>query len=359
MKKVIKKVINNINKAGYEAFIVGGYVRDYLMGIESFDIDICTNAKPDTLMTIFPLATFNNIGGIAFSIKKYNFEITTYRKELQYENRKPIKIKFISDLLIDLQRRDFTINTLIMNKKGIIKDYLHGISDLQNKQIKIVGDIKTKLTEDPLRIMRAIRFASTLNFKLEDNFYHYIKKNNKLVATLSSTRLKEELDKILLSDYPIYGLSLLKELDIMNINYSNITAIKNLTGMYAQLKTNISLPFTKKEKQNINSLKEILKDKKITNYTLYSYDKEIIELAASILKLDIKYLKKRFKKLPIHSRKDIKITALEITKLLNLSYDKNISIIYKELEKNIISGKIKNIHKDIYKYLKENQHSWI
>ncbi len=354
MKKVIKKVLNSINEAGYEAFIVGGFVRDYLLGIKSFDIDICTNAKPEVLMTIFPLAIFNNIGGITFSIKKYNFEITTYREELQYENRKPIKINFVSGLLIDLQRRDFTINTMIMNKKGIIKDYLNGKSDLKNKQIKIVGNIESKLNEDPLRILRAIRFATILNFELESKLLNYITENNSLILTLSNTRIREELDKILLSKNVKSGLELLKKtgiLQVLQITYDEITPITNIEGMYAQLIIKKDLPFTKKEKEKIKLLKEILKENEINDKIIYKYNLGLILLAGSIKGLNNKTIKKMYNKLPIKTIKDIKITTQEIQNILNIE-NKEIGKIIEELENLIISGKILNTKKDIIKYLK-------
>lgn len=354
MKKVIKKVLNNINKAGYEAFIVGGFVRDYLMGIKSYDIDICTNATPEVLMAIFPLANFNNIGGVTFFCKKYNFEITTYREELQYENRKPVRINFISDLQLDLQRRDFTINTMIMNKKGTITDYLNGKTDLKNKQIVVVGNIETKLKEDPLRILRAIRFATILNFELEPKLTKFIIENTSLILTLSSTRIREELDKILLSKNAMYGLDLLKNtgiLQVLQITYDKIIPVSNIEGIYAQFNIKNDLPFTKKEKGKINLLKEILKENEINYETVYKYGLELTLIAGEIKGLNNKTIKKMYKQLPLKNIKDIKITFQEIQNVLNVE-NKEIGKIIAELEILIINGKIKNTKKSIIKYLK-------
>ncbi len=360
MNWTIKQVLTKLEKKGYEAYITGGFVRDYLLGSKSFDVDICTNAKPKELIHIFPNGVFNGIGGISFKIKKFNFEITTYRRELKYENRKPVFLEFIDDLLIDIKRRDFTINAFIMDKQGKITDYLTSYEDLNKKIIKIIGDIEIKLKEDPLRILRSIRFAANLNFKLETKLYQSIKKNYALVATLSNTRIKDELDKILLSNNPMYGLNLLKELGILNaidINYSTITPVKNLLGMYAQLEIK-ALPFTKKEKTIINDLKSILKDQNLTKYTIYKWDISLIEIAADILRLDIKEIRKKKRNLPIKNYQDIKITAKEITKLLNISYDKTLNIIYEDLANSLISGKIKNTHSAISTYLINNQDRW-
>ena len=168
MDKNIYEILNKIEKCGFEAYIVGGYVRDYLLGIKSYDIDICTNALPKDIAKIFIGNVSNiNYGSYKLTFNNYNFDITTYRRELEYTNRRPTKIEYTSNLLLDIERRDFTMNTIIMNKKGEIIDLLGGINDIQNKKIKCVGNPDNKLKEDPLRILRAIRFAITLNFSLD------------------------------------------------------------------------------------------------------------------------------------------------------------------------------------------------
>ena len=104
MNKIIKNILTIIEKKGYEAYLIGGYVRDLLLGKSSYDIDICTNATPKELITIFPKASTKNLGGISFKIKEYNFEITTYREEIKYKNRKPIEYNYTTNLISDLQR---------------------------------------------------------------------------------------------------------------------------------------------------------------------------------------------------------------------------------------------------------------
>lgn len=357
MNILIRQVLNKIEEKDFEAYIIGGYVRDYLLGKKSFDIDICTSATIDDLMTIFPNAKFNNIGGITFTLKKYNFEITTYREELTYKNRKPIKINFVDDILIDLKRRDFTINALTMDKKGQINDYLNSLIDLENKEIKMIGDINTKITEDPLRILRAIRFAVTLDFNLEPKLYEYIKNNISLVSTLSDTRIKEELDKILLSSNITKYLNLLEDLGLiklLEITFDKIIPVKSIIGMYAQLNIKYNLPFTKEETKNINNLKNILNEEPLTSYTIYNYGLDLSLIASSILKIDSKIVIKMSKNLPIKSIKDIKITSKEIKDILNID-NKEIGKIYQDLENLIISGKIKNTNKSIRKYLMESR----
>ena len=179
LNKIIKKVLSAIEKKGFEAYLVGGYVRDLLLGKISYDIDICTNATPKDLITIFPMALAKSLGGIDFKIKEYHFEIMTYREEISYENRRPSEYNYINNLVLDLQRRDFTINAICMNTKGEIIDLVKGVNDLTNSRIVMIGDAAKKLKEDPLRILRAIRFATTLNFNLDNTLVKEIKNNYK------------------------------------------------------------------------------------------------------------------------------------------------------------------------------------
>jgi len=353
MKKIIKNILIKIEKNGFEAYIVGGFVRDFLIGQKSFDIDICTNATPKELQIIFPNSNLN-FGGISFKLKKYNFEITTYREEILYERRKPSKLRFINDVKKDLTRRDFTINTILMNKKGIVLDYLNGIKDLKQRKIKVVGDATKKLEEDPLRILRAIRLATVLNFKIDSSLKKIIKEKAYLVKDLSNTRIKEELDKILLSNNVLYGLELLKELkmfEVLKISYQKIIPVNNIIGMYAQINEEYNLPFNKLEKKQLKYLKEILAKEKIDSKVIYKYGLELSLIAGLIKGVNLTSIRKLAKKLPIKSIQDIKITPLELLKVSGIE-KKHISLIMNELENLIISGKITNTKKDIMKYLK-------
>ena len=166
MNKEIVNVLKKIESNNFEAYVIGGYVRDKLLGIETYDIDIATNALPKDIMSIFNIKSVTNYGTAKISTDNYRFDIATYRKELSYSNRNP-EVKYINSLNEDIVRRDFTINTIAMNKDGEIVDYLNGVKDLQNRLIRCVGDPTQKIKEDPLRILRALRFSIILDFKLE------------------------------------------------------------------------------------------------------------------------------------------------------------------------------------------------
>ncbi len=361
MHKIIKKVLETMENKGYEAYLVGGYVRDQLLGIESFDIDICTNAIPKELIKILPKYTNINLGGISFKIKEYNFDVTTYREELKYENRKPVKYNYINNLVQDLKRRDFTVNTICMNKKEEVIDLLNGIEDLNNLTIKMVGNPQDKLKEDPLRIMRAIRFATTLNFKIDDELLKYLKKYHQDILTLSKTRIKEELDKIFMSDNVLYGLNLMEDIGInkvLGIKYSNVIPVKNTLGIYAQLGIDYDLAFTKIEKETIKILKRILKEKEINNFTLYEYGLYNNKLAGAILGINQKEIDLKYKKLIIHNKKDIAIKAQDIINIMGLNNQNKINNIYLELEKLLLSDKIVNKKNVLIKYVIDNKARW-
>ena len=363
MNKIIKNLLNKIEKEGYEAYVVGGYVRDLLLGISSYDIDICTNATPKELMSIFPSASPKNLGGIDFKIKEYHMEITTYREEIKYKNRKPIEFNYINNLVLDLKRRDFTINAICMNSKGEIIDLVGGIDDLSNLKIKMIGNEKVRIKEDPLRILRAIRLATILNFNLDSTLYKEIEENKKLILTLSNTRIKEELDKIMLSKNVKKGLNLLNDLGILNIlgisNWEEIVPIKNIEGMYAQIKINYDLPFTKEEKNNILTLRKIIGSKIVDRFTLYHYGLYLSQIAGEILGIDKKEINKINKELPIHDKKEMNIKASDIVDILNIDYSKKMSIILKDIENLIINGKIRNKTNDIKKYIIDHKSEWI
>lgn len=358
MDKIIKNILTKIESNGYEAYVIGGYVRDLLVGHHSYDIDITTNATPKELLTIFPSSNTKNLGGIDFKIKEYHFEITTYREEIKYKNRKPIEYNYIDNLITDINRRDFTINAICMNKKGEIIDLINGTEDLRNNKIKMIGDIDSKIKEDPLRILRGIRIATHMNFALESNLYKSFKENNKEILKLSNTRIKEELDKILLTDNVRKGFKLLEELGITKIlgifKYENIVPIKNLEGMYAQITIEYELPYTKPEKENIEKIKEILKESVITKEIIYKYGLYLSLIAAELKGINRKVINKMYKELPIHDKSEINIKAEELMQDFGLC-GKMISATIEELESLIINNKLKNKKSEIIKYLTQNR----
>lgn len=354
MEKNIKKILETLENEGYQAYLVGGYVRDYLLGVTSFDVDIATDALPKDIHRIFN-SSKNNYGSVNIKVDKLNVDITTFRKDLNYVNRRPSNVVYINNLKDDLERRDFTINAICMNKNGKIIDLLNGCKDLDRRTIKMIGSIDVKLKEDPLRIMRAIRFACILDFKIEDELYEKIKEYSYLVGDLSKERIKNELDKILISKNYKYGLELMKDTkisEVLEINYDDINYVDDLLGMWAQVKV-LNIPFTNVEKGNIIKITEVLDFGKIDNEILYKYGLYISRVAGKILNIKTTKISKMYNKLPIKSREDIDITSKEISSIVGVG--EVIGETYKIIEKEILNYRLKNKKSEILKYLEKRK----
>lgn len=207
-------ILEKLEANGYEAYIVGGCVRDSLLQIKPQDWDICTDALPQEVMSVFknfklvPTGLKHGTVGIILDGKIY--ETTTYRIDGKYlNNRKPEEVIFTSSLKEDLSRRDFTINSLAYNEKDGLVDCFQGYEHLKKRSIKAVGNPKERFEEDALRMLRAIRFACQLNFKIEEDTLKAIEQKAPLLKNISKERIRDEFSKILLTDYPSRGIKLL------------------------------------------------------------------------------------------------------------------------------------------------------
>ena len=352
MYKEALNILNILNDKGFDSYIVGGFVRDKLLGITNEDIDIITSAKPDEISNIFNVDIIDNYGSIKLKYNNYNFDITTFRKEDNYiDNRRPKDIEFVLDVKEDLLRRDFTINTILIDKDGNYIDYLNGIEDLNNKLIRCVGNSDKKIKEDALRILRALRFMCIYNFNLEDDLLLSIKNNKELISNLSFDRIKKELDIIfsslnvniffdMVSDIDLY-----KILEIKPIN--RVIATGNNLSIWAQLEYSDNYNFSNVDRWYIRDLKYILENG-VDNYTIYKYGKLINKEANKILGNNID-VEKVYETLPIYIRKHINITSDEILKITNEK--SKINEIYMDLEKQILYNNLKNNKKDIISYL--------
>lgn len=212
-------IIDKFYKNNYEAFMVGGCIRDALLNKQPKDYDIATSAKPEETIKLFEktIPTGLQHGTVTILIDKDQFEVTTYRKDGDYkDNRHPDNVIFVSNIKDDLSRRDFTINAFAYNKKEGLKDFFNGKEDLKNKLIRSVGDPDRRFNEDALRMLRAIRFSSQLDFNIENKTLKSIAKNKDLIKNISIERIRDELCKILISNNPKKGLSLLKELGLID-----------------------------------------------------------------------------------------------------------------------------------------------
>lgn len=198
-------ILNKIQEANFEAYIVGGFVRDTLLNKESFDIDIATNANPNQIETIFKdhkqSAVGKRHGTIGVLYHDEWFEITSFRSDVEYSDyRRPDKVHFVSSLNEDLVRRDFTINALALNSKGIIIDCVNGQNDIKQRLIRSVGEATKRFNEDALRMIRALRFAAQLDFSIEEKTAEAIHQHAPLLVHIAIERIAMEFDKLLRSD---------------------------------------------------------------------------------------------------------------------------------------------------------------
>lgn len=214
------EVLEKIKEAGFEAYIVGGCVRDLILEREVKDWDLTTNAKPEEIMSIFPDSFYENefgTVGVKLENKERNVdvvEVTTYRIESKYsDKRHPDGVKFAKTLEEDLGRRDFTMNALALKVESVgeykIIDLFGGQKDIKNKIIRAAGDPNERFSEDALRMMRAVRFYAQLGFTIEEKTFEAIKKNAKYLGHIAQERIKDELVKIILSNHPSEGIEML------------------------------------------------------------------------------------------------------------------------------------------------------
>lgn len=228
--KEVRGVVLVLQSAGFEAYLVGGCVRDMLLGIPPKDYDVTTNATPEQIIPLFPKTFYENSYGTVGVVTCGDelgipcvdetvkiVEVTPYRLESTYsDNRHPDSVSWSSNIEDDLKRRDFTCNAIAYNPVTCeMVDLYGGEQDLENKLIKAVGDPDTRFGEDALRLMRAVRLACQLDFDIESVTRESVDKNSELLKTISRERVRDELVKLIMTDYPMRGLVLMKETGLL------------------------------------------------------------------------------------------------------------------------------------------------
>lgn len=356
----IKNVLLKLEEKGFKAYVVGGFVRDYILGNASYDVDIATSAQPKDIKEIFDLnsSTDDNYGSVYFKDSLYNYDITTFRSEKKYEDRKPVEFDYIDSIEEDVKRRDFTINALYMDSEGNIIDLVEGQKDIENKTIRVIGDIEAKMIEDPLRMLRAIRFSSLLEFEMDANLYNYIRRNKQLIRTLSFTRKKEELDAIFNDQNKLRGISLIKDLGIedeLEIKIpKDIKIVARELGIWAQITYSTNYQFKNNDLSKIEDIKRVVSYGIIDNIVLYECGLYVCMIAGEILDIPMSYISDIYKNLPIYSVKDITINGNDIMEILHLEPSEKIKDIIFDLEINILNNNLKNEPEELKAYLIKN-----
>ena len=244
----VKLIIDTLEDAGYEAFAVGGCVRDALMGRVPNDWDITTSATPMQVKELFRRTIDTGIkhGTVTIMLGKEGYEVTTYRIDGDYmDGRHPDKVIFTNNLIEDLKRRDFTINAMAYNERVGIVDAFDGINDLENKIIRCVGEATERFTEDALRILRALRFSAQLDFNINEATAVAVKELGKNLSLISKERIQTELDKLITSNCPdriklvhLYGLNKFIFEGATSINEDRLSLYENISSIMESLPNN-------------------------------------------------------------------------------------------------------------------------
>ena len=211
------KILNKLNKCG-KGYIVGGAIRDILLGLKPKDVDFTTNLPYETLKKIFseytPKETGKSFGVLRIRINNIDYEIAKFRKDIYGKEK---KVSFVDDIKNDLARRDFTINAMAYNQKEGIIDLYNGQKDIENRIINFIGNAEERIIEDPLRVLRAFRFMSRLDFSLSENTIEAIKKQKDLLKNIPEERITMEFSKLLLGENIKNTLTLMKDTGVLEL----------------------------------------------------------------------------------------------------------------------------------------------
>ena len=381
-------VLKQLEQAGYEAYFVGGAVRDLILKRPIHDIDIATSAYPEEVKQIFPKTIDTGIkhGTVTVLNDGASYEITTFRTESGYQDfRRPDHVTFVQNLAEDLKRRDFTINALAMNRTGEVIDLFNGLGDLQKHLIKAVGDPMKRFHEDALRMMRAVRFMSQLNFELESQTKEAVGDLHQLLSKISVERIRDEFVKMGtgINSRDAFKIFLQTEL---SESVPDFAGKSDLLAIYPKLKFNPSMETSlwsiiiillkisddqiarfMRDWKNSNAMTEKVR-KIVTLFDLISEkspsDLELFNAGKDILlnTIDVAHILGQ----PINSEALVdRYTALPIKSMSELAVDGQFLIangikpgpklgqILNEIKQKVISGELANSKDDIQDYLQQ------
>ncbi|MCH5461369.1 CCA tRNA nucleotidyltransferase [Lactobacillus sp. LC28-10] len=345
-----RPIIDTIEAAGYAAYYVGGSVRDTLLGLPIHDVDIATSAYPEEVKALFKRTVDTGIehGTVMILDHGTGYETTTFRTESGYQDyRRPDSVKFVRSLKEDLNRRDFTINALALKTDGTIIDYFDGLTDLAEHRIKAVGDPEKRFNEDALRMMRAVRFASQLNFEIDPETIEGIKHHGPLLTKIAVERIHVEFVKMLLGQWPSKGLDVfmatglyqycpdfkayqeqLNHLrDQLKRGLSNETAVWTLLASVFDLswkQVNQLLKDWKSANQLIEDVQvatqavSAISNHSVDDWLLYQTGSELLTIANEVAQqLDVfayetPDLLNRYQVLQIHSKKELAVSGQDL-----------------------------------------------
>ncbi len=361
-----KAILKKLNSNGFHAYIVGGYVRDKVIGLKSDDIDITTSATPDEVKDLFEKVkdTGKNFGGVTIIFDETKFEVTTFRLEGAYKrHRYPKEVTFSENVIDDMQRRDFTMNALYMDVNETIYDDFNGLEDIKDKLIRTINNPKERFNEDALRILRAFRFVSKLGFDIEDETLNAIRELKHLVKTVKIERIMVELDKIFNGDYQKKAIKYMidtgvsEELYGLHEGLKHISNVKDfvypievfiisdilgeLTNDWRFSNANSRLIY------QVTNLHEVTKNNEFNKYILFSNKLDPCLLTNKINVLlgynDQKdFIMTMYNEMPVMDVCDLKFKGQDILALTTMHNRRLIGLVIDDLLYNVIMGIMPN-----------------
>ena len=353
LPKNVSTILKTLKSNGYEAYVVGGCVRDAILGVRPSDYDITTSATPMEIKSLFKKTIDTGIKHGTVSVVFYEdniptvYEVTTFRIDGEYEDsRHPKEVTFTTSLIEDLSRRDFTINAFAYDEtRGLIDEFM-GISDLRKKIVRCIGNPVDRFTEDALRILRSVRFAAKLGFKIDQSTENAVKILAPTLANISKERVQVEITKTLLSKNPDYiekvfelGLAPYITKDFERIIASDLFVTKNVNIAYASFLYN-----------NEDIAKNVLKDLKLSNDVI----KSVLTMLASKKYIDI--LNRSSDRIDINA-KVIKVSKFQVAvkKLINeIGFDLAEEFLNLIINKNIDNYNFVYALELLHKYKEDN-----
>ena len=386
-----KPIIEKLHHSGFEAYFVGGAVRDFLLGREIGDVDIATSAKPGDIKNIFSktIDVGAEHGTIIVIHRGEQYEVTTYRMESDYEDfRRPKSVQFITSLKEDLRRRDFTINAMAMDISGDVFDYFHGENHLKQKLIHTVDSPSERFTEDALRMLRALRFVSQLNFTLSSETEEAIQHHVHLLDAISVERKATEIEKLFQGENVKLAINLiiqckvynylpgfvggelqLKKLSSLRFDYliskeelwTVLTYFISPSSVEVFLrKWKLSNKLIKSVQKNLSFLELLLRNKEWTDLLLFKAGPDTafsVERIRSILlnpqqiHENVNKVKASLNKLPIKTKSQIDVNGHDLIYWLNKKPGPWIAQTMEKIEKAIILKEIENKSSEIKEWL--------
>ncbi|HDZ6325078.1 TPA: CCA tRNA nucleotidyltransferase [Staphylococcus aureus] len=385
-----RPILEQIQDNGFEAYYVGGSVRDYVMGRNIHDIDITTSATPDEIESIFShtIPVGKEHGTINVVFNDENYEVTTFRAEEDYvDHRRPSGVTFVRDLYEDLQRRDFTMNAIAMDTAYKLYDYFDGQQDINNRIIRTVGIAEERFQEDALRMIRCLRFQSQLSFDIAMETFEAMRTQMADIKFLSIERIVIELTKLMRGINVEESFNHLKSLKAFNympyfeqldMNQINVTEPIDLELLIAIVSVKFDINYSLKPLklsnrqvkdinqyiQIMNALPSIITKEQLKMF-VYDYDTNLIKnvmVAADVLKandiqghepliVNLQTIDETLHRLPMHNRKDMMVNGGVLMAHLNAKSGPWLKDVLRQIEIAIVTGKVSNEKTEILKWV--------